>query len=363
MHREGDRHDYRVYQAIEPDRLLEGAVMPQPPVEEIGLVADSFGSDRKRRFNQFDLNLLRALDVLLEEQNITHAAARMNVTQPAMSGALQRMRDYFGDQLLIRVGREMKLTPLAQSLAGPVRAWLTDIRQNLGVDPQFDPKTIRRDFTIAMSDYAAYVIMPKLLERLASTAPYISCNIAPLNEAVFAKLASNEIEFSIASDHWRGYGSYESPGRDIRNNLLFTDTFVCVVAEANPVTGPALSLEDYLNMQHLVVRMEGHLLSIVEHTWRIEDLSPRVAASATSFTSMIGMVRGTPHVATVQARLARGLTAALGVREMACPIEIPQLREALLWHARNDFEPGHRFMRELIIEVARGIDAESPETS
>ena len=78
-----------------------------------------------------------------------------------MSGALQRMRDYFGDQLLIRVGREMKLTPLAQSLAGPVRALLTDIRQTLGVDPQFDPKTTRRDFTIAMSDYAAFMRVPR----------------------------------------------------------------------------------------------------------------------------------------------------------------------------------------------------------
>ena len=332
-------------------------------MEEIGLGVDSFGSNRKRRFNQFDLNLLRALDVLLEEQNITHAATRMNVTQPAMSGALQRMRDYFGDQLLIRVGREMKLTPLAQSLAGPVRALLTDIRQTLGVDPQFDPKTTRRDFTIAMSDYAAFIIMPKVLERLASIAPYISCNIEPLNEAVFARLASNEIEFSIASDHWRGYGAYESPGRDIRSNLLFTDKFVCVVDEANPATGPALSLEDYLNMQHLVVRMEGHMLSAVEHTWRVEDLNPRVVASATSFTSMIGMVRGTPYVATVQARLSRALAAAAAVREMTCPIEVSQLRETLLWHARNDFEPGHRFMRDLIIEAARGIDVEPTETS
>ena len=337
--------------------------MDQRPVEEIGLVVDSFGSGRKRRFNQFDLNLLRALDVLLEEQNITHAAARMNVTQPAMSGALQRMRDYFGDQLLIRVGREMKLTPLAQSLAGPVRAWLTGIRQTLGVDPQFDPKTTRRDFTIAMSDYAAFVIMPKLLERLASAAPYIACNIEPLNEAVFARLASNEIEFSIASDHWHGYGAYESPGRDIRSNLLFTDQFICVVAEDNPVTGPALSLEDYLNMQHLVVRMEGHMLSAVEHTWRIQDLSPRVIASATSFTSMIGMVRGTPYVATVQVRLARALAAALGLREMPCPIEISLLRETLLWHARNDLDPGHRFMREQIMEVASGIELESTGTS
>ena len=323
-------------------------------MEEIEPVVDSFKSDRKRRFHQFDLNLLRALDVLLEEQNITHAATRMNVTQPAMSAALQRMRDYFGDQLLIRVGREMKLTPLAQSLAGPVRALLTDIRQTLGVDPQFDPKTTRRDFTIAMSDYAAFVIMPKVLERLASTAPYISCSIEPLNEAVFARLASNEIEFSIASDHWRGYGDYESPGRDIRSSLLFTDEFVCVVDEANPATGPALCLEDYLNMQHLVVRMEGHMLSIVEHTWRLENLDPRVVASATSFTSMIGMIHGTPYVATVQARLSRALAAGLALREMTCPIKI-SLREALLWHARNDLEPGHRFMRDLIIEAARSI--------
>src|SRR5580693_5938827 len=90
----------RPHACVKNERLEDGRSM-----QENELVVDS-RSDRKRRFNQFDLNLLRALDVLLEEQNITHSAARMNVTQPAMSAALQRMRDYFGDQLLIRVGRE-----------------------------------------------------------------------------------------------------------------------------------------------------------------------------------------------------------------------------------------------------------------
>lgn len=104
------------------------------------------------------------------------------------------------------------------------------------------------------------------------------------------------------------------------------------------------------------------MLSIVEHVWRNEDLDPRVVASATSFTSMIGMIRGTPYVATVQARLSGVLATALGVRELTCPIKI-SLREALLWHSRNDFEPGHRFMRDLITDVAKGMDLESGHAS
>ena len=184
--------------------------------------------ERRRPFRQFDLNLLRTLDVLLEERNITHAASRMNVSQPAMSGALQRMRDFFGDPLLIRMGREMELTPLARSLVGPVRTTLNTIRLTLEAVPHFDPATAKRNFTIAMSDYAAFVMMPVILRQLSTDFPYISCTTEPISELAFAKLASNEIEFSISSDYWRGYGDHR-PGPEVHNELLFEDKFVCVV--------------------------------------------------------------------------------------------------------------------------------------
>ena len=321
-------------------------------MNEIPSESRSAAGERRRPFRQFDLNLLRTLDILLEERNITHAASRMNVSQPAMSGALQRMRDFFGDPLLVRVGREMELTPLARSLVGPVRATLNTIRLTLEAVPHFDPATAKRNFTIAMSDYAAFVMMPFILRQLSTQSPYVSCTTEPVSEVSFAKLASNEIEFGITSDYWRGFGDY-GPGPDIRNELVFEDRFVCVVDQHNPIT--QLSLDNYCAMQHVAVRMGRGLTSLVEHSWLINDLDINVTAVTTSFASAPAMVRGTPLVATVQARLARALAPAMGIRELPCPVPIPPLRESLIWHERNDIEPGHQFMRKIIKASAHNI--------
>jgi LysR family transcriptional regulator, nod-box dependent transcriptional activator len=319
------------------------------------VTSESAELGRKRPFHRFDLNLLRALEILLEERNVTHAANRMNVTQPTMSAALQKMRDYFGDQLLIKVGRDMELTPLARSLSATIPTLLIEIRRTLDAGPRFDPKVAKRNFAISMTDYAAFVMMPRLLERLAREAPYISCSVEPISEVSFGRLASNEVDFSVASDRWRGYGDY-GPGPDIRSQLLFTDDFVCVVDPSTPAVPVELTLEEYLRMQHLTVRLGRGISSIVENVWVQNDLSITVAATASTFSTLMCMVPGTPHVATVQRRLARRFAGPLGLREMPCPVPIPPLQESLIWHARNDFEPGHQFMRDLIAEAARHID-------
>jgi LysR family nod box-dependent transcriptional activator len=335
--------------------LARQGIMGELDMAATEIVSDSLEVGRKRPFHRFDLNLLRALEILLEERNITHAASRMNVTQPAMSAALQKMRDYFGDQLLIKVGREMELTPLAQSLAASIPTLLVEIHRTLDAGPRFDPKVAKRNFAIAMTDYAAFVMMPKLLERLAREAPYISCSVEPISEVSFARLASNEVDFSIASDRWRGYGDY-GPGPDIRSEVLFTDEFVCVVDRNNTAVPATISLDDYQRMQHVTVRLGRGICSLIEHIWVKNDLSITVAATASTFSALMCMVPGTPHIATIQARLARRFAGPLGLRETDCPVAIPQLQESLIWHSRNDFEPGHQFMRDLITEAARHID-------
>jgi DNA-binding transcriptional LysR family regulator len=313
-------------------------------------------SDREKAFNRFDLNLLRVLDVLLEEKNVTHAANRMHVSQPAMSGALQRMRDFFNDQLLVRVGRGMELTPHAQSLITPVRELLHSIRSTLDIEPSFDPRASRQTFSLAMSDYAAFVLMPKLLKRLSAQAPYVACEIELLNESTFNRLGANDVEFCIASDDWRLYGNCE-PGSEIRTVPLFSDEFVCVADRNNPLIGDEFSLDDYKRVSHSAVRLGRGMSSIVEHTWALADLRLNVAATAPSFSALIFMLPGTPMVATAQARLARALAPSLNLRELPCPLPIPQLKEVLAWHPRNDFNPAHQFVRSIIEDAAREIEA------
>jgi LysR family nod box-dependent transcriptional activator len=313
--------------------------------------------EREKALNRFDLNLLRVLDVLLEEKNVTHAANRMFVSQPAMSGALQRMREFFNDQLLVRVGREMELTPHAQSLVAPVRELLHSIRTTLDIEPSFDPSASRQTFSLAMSDYAAFVLMPKVLRRLSAQAPYMACEIELLNESTFGRLSANDVEFCVASDDWRLYGNYE-PGSEIRTVPLFSDDFVCVADRDNPLVGDEVSLDDYKRMPHSAVRLGRGMSSIVEHTWALADFRLNVAATAPSFSALIFMLPGTPMIATTQARLARALAPSLDLKEVACPIAIPKLKEVLAWHARNDFNPAHQFVRSIIEDAAREIEAE-----
>jgi DNA-binding transcriptional LysR family regulator len=127
------------------------------------------------QLNRFDLNLLIALDALLREKNVTRAAERVFVSQPAMSAALHKLREYFNDPLLVRVGREMELTSRGESLVEPVREALLRIQMMLGTQPTFDPKTARRDFTVIMSEEAVPGVLPPLLRTLANEAPSSMC--------------------------------------------------------------------------------------------------------------------------------------------------------------------------------------------
>jgi len=211
----------------------------------------------------FDLNLLRSLDALLSERSVTRAADRVCVSQPTMSGSLQRLREYFEDQLLIRVGREMELTPLARSLVGSVRDVLQSIQSTLDIKPSFDPATAKRTFSMSMSDYAAVMLMPLVLERLAKEAPYISCSIEPLSDKYFDRLSSGDMDFSVAAGNWRLFGADE-PGSEIKSELLFSDTFVCIVAKNHPAIDTEVTLDDYKRLPHILVRLAPGVESLIE---------------------------------------------------------------------------------------------------
>jgi LysR family nod box-dependent transcriptional activator len=302
-------------------------------------------------FKTFDLNLLRSLDALLSERSVTRAADRVCISQPAMSGSLQRLRDYFEDQLLIRVGREMELTPLARSMVGPVRDVLHSIQLTLEARPNFDPTTARRTFIASMSDYVAFVLMPLVLRRLSAEAPYMSCCVESLNEGCFNRLDSGESDFCVATDQWTLFGRNE-PSAEIRSELLFSDRFVCIVDRNHLAVTDHLSLEDYKRLPHSVVNIGRGVESLIEHAWKMAGLDLNIAATAPSFCASVFMVPGTPIVATTQERLATAFAASLPLKIVPCPIEVPTLHEALAWHVRHEFDPGHQYMRRVFAEAA-----------
>jgi len=140
------------------------------------------------QFHRFDLNLLIALDTLLREKNITRAAEKVFVSQPAMSAALHRLRDYFDDPLLVRVGRDMELSPRGQSLVDPVREALLLIQTALGSQPTFTAATTQREFTLIMSEEAVPDLLPAITERVSTDAPGIRISIELVSHRALSRL-------------------------------------------------------------------------------------------------------------------------------------------------------------------------------
>jgi LysR family nod box-dependent transcriptional activator len=302
----------------------------------------------------FDLNLLRSLDALLSERSVTRAAERVCVSQPTMSGSLQRLREYFEDQLLIRVGREMELTPLARSLVVSVRDVLRSIQSTLDIKPTFDPATAKRTFSMSMSDYAAIMLMPLVLERLTREAPHITCSIEPLSDKYFDRLNSGDADFSVGSGNWRLFGADE-PGREIKSELLFSDTFVCIVAKNHPDIDRELTLEDFKRLPHILVRFRPGVESLVEHAWKIAELDLNIAVTMESFFTSIFMLLGTPLVATIQKRLAELVASSLPLKILPSPVEVPALHEFISWHVRHEFDPGHQYMRAVFAKAGAAL--------
>ena len=307
----------------------------------------------------FDLNLLRSLDALLADRNVTRAAERLCVTQQAASGALQRLRTHFGDDLLARVGRNLELTPLAQSLVRPVREALLAAQEALDTLPTFHPGSASASCRIAMTDYGLVVLLPRFLQRLSAEAPHVKCHVESLTEDSFSRLEMGDLDFCLAADDLRLYGD-RRPGARIRSEPMFQDDFVCVVDDPPTTIRSSMAIEEYKRAKHNSVAFGQGIETIVEKAWDASGFDIDVAVKAPTFSALIFMLPGTHFVATAQRRLANSLAPPLGLRILECPIPIPPLQENLMWHERSEGDPKQAFFRRVLKQAASELNAELP---
>lgn len=307
-------------------------------------------------FKNFDLNLLVALDALLTERNVTRASERLRVTQPAMSNALQRLREQFGDPILERRGRDMEPTNLALALSEPVRELMIRAGQLLEADYIFDPAMTQRTLHIAMSDYCATVFLGPLLQIFSVEAPGLRCEVMPLTTRVPAAMIAGEIDMCITA---QGITLLD-PNVDTElfvGSRLFSDDFVCAVDRDNPHVGKELDLETYLALPHAVMRFGPAGISLEEVAARRLGLDLRIAAVSSTFTSLTTLIRGTPMIATVQSRLADLLAPAMPMRTFKPPLAIAGLEETLYWHVRLENDKAHIWLRETLARAAAKVVA------
>jgi DNA-binding transcriptional LysR family regulator len=279
-------------------------------------------------FKGLDLNLLVALDVLLTERSITRAGERMHLSQSAMSSALGRLREYFGDELLVQTGRTMRPTPLAERLAVGVREVLLQVETTIRTQPDFDPSNSTRHFRLLMSDYVSTVLLARLLPRLQREAPGITLEVLPVSESPVAVLERGEVDFLVLPSQYLRVGP--------QSQVLLEDVFCCA-AWAGTVRTPAL---------------DEWFLGSLGHQRRIEVVAP-------DFGSLPRLVVGTQRIATVPRRLLRYYARYLPLREWPLPVAMPPMCEVLAWHGLRDRDPAAVWLREAMTqEMACADDGE-----
>ncbi len=306
------------------------------------------------QLNRFDLNLLIALDALLHEKNVTRAAERVYVSQPAMSAALQKLRDYFDDPLLVRVGRDMELTPRGLSLVEPVREALLRIQATLGTQPTFDPKTVKRTFTVIVTDEAVPRIVPAVLRRVAREAPGIQCHFEQVSHTSLARLEYGDADLCLCLDLLRFFGIRAYPDT-LRVIELRPVHWVGAACRDHPTLGDELTLEQYQALPHVFARPNGQTAPVEEFVRRLLNLDIDVRATGQSLLELPFMLPGTPLIATLPERVARLAAPLVPLKTFALPFDTLNGHEVLLWHKRNEPDPGHAWLRAIFIEVAREL--------
>lgn len=320
---------------------------PLPDAMSDGVPRANAGTGRGMA--RFDLNLLGALNALLADRNVTRAAERLNVTQPTMSGMLQRLRYQFDDQLLVRNGRELELTPFGAALVEPVREALRSVDLLIHTGPVFDPATSTRKFTLMSSNYCASVFLPRVVAYVAAHAPGVRLTMQPINSPI-ERLFAGDVDLCITADDMSllsGQGGMEK----IHSELLFSDEFVCVVARDHPLDGD-VSLDELFSYPHVGVQMFGTVHTI-ESAW-IEQHRPGYKPNAVvaDFPLVAPMVTQSRYVGIMPARMAELSARALQIRTFPIPFAMPILNEAMMWHVRHAGDPAHVWLRMVVRSIA-----------
>lgn len=294
----------------------------------------------------YDLNLLVPLRALLEEANVTRAGQRVQMGQSSMSTALARLRTVFNDELLVRVGRDYELTPLARLLLPQVQETLPLIEKVLGGEGEFDPESARRSITIMMTDYGAMRLrgpLAAVLER----APELEVDVVPLPERPMEserELITHDFVITVAGIGIEG-----------RNADLFLDEYVCLVDPANPaLVDGALSFEAFVALPQAVAQFGRLHFTPADRRLRelgVDRSEPRVTTA--SFLPLPSIVAGTDLVAVVPRVLAERLGPVNGVIGVDAPFGSVPIDLKLWWHESHESDPAHVWFRELLIDAVR----------
>ena len=297
--------------------------------------------------NSLDLNLLVALDALLREANVSRAAMRIGLSQPAASHALQRLRDLVGDPLLVRNGSRMELTPRALGLRAPLAQTLDQVR-GLFLPDAFDAASSDRQFRLMMPDLAVELLVPPLMAKITKAAPNVRIDVVPWRgPAIFPADFARTIDMVISiGNAFKGF----------HRQLLYADSDALAVRRGHPVGNRLKKQDAFLDARHVAVIIRGQNEDLIDTWLRSKGIERKIALVVPGYIEALHVAARTDLVAFVPRRLIAALSKQLSLATVTPPLD-PGIDEQFMFYpTRAQMDPGSIWLRRLMLETGQELD-------
>ncbi|MCY1057555.1 LysR family transcriptional regulator [Nannocystis sp. SCPEA4] len=292
-----------------------------------------------------DLNLLNVVATVLEERSATKAAVKLYVTQSAVSNAMKRAREVFGDPLVVRESYGLTPTARGAELLPALRAWLEEARRLVSKAPVFDPRTSTRTFTVACSDAVAIALLQPVLRLLKKRAPSTRLRLLTLDRLIAGDgLARGEVDLLI------GIPPVMPPG--LEAELVYRDPLECIVRRDHPQVRSKLTLSLYASLPHVDLALFGDIDDTIDRALARHGKARSVAVALPHFSSIPLAVLETDCVATISSRIARAFAARMPLKVLEPPLALEPIEIRQVWHRRSETDAAVNFLRARVREAA-----------
>jgi len=291
-----------------------------------------------------DLNLLVVFNELVQLRQVSSVAKKLNLSQPAISNALTRLRRSFDDPLFVRTKEGMQPTPFAERLAEPIRLALNGITEAMNVQELFDAASSNRHFHIALTDVAELYFMPKLIAQCTKVAPQIKISTVRTTQLdLMAEMGAGKIDLAI--------GAFNEVPEALYQRRLFKQNYVVMMRANHPLTGETLSLKKFLAAEHLMVDSTESPYDRINQDLVKAGILKNVKFSVPHFTAVPYIISTSNLLVTVPQKLAESAALPFNLHHQHSPLRLPELQTNIFWHRRYNQDQGNQWLRGLIGDV------------
>ena len=295
------------------------------------------------KLRNLDLNLLIIFNEMLKTNNVSGVAKNLNISQPAVSHALNRLRDYFDDDLFVRPSRGMEPTPYALHMSGPLSEALTSIDRTITTQLPFTPESSHRNFIVSMTDIGEIYFLPALLKNLSSSAPNIQISTVRNSPGYLKKeMETGNVNLAIGLIPDLGPGFYQQQ--------LFTQRYVCLFRKGHHLDRQRLKLKDFEELEYIDIVSAGTGHGKSGKLLEKAGIKRIIKLSIPHFVSVAHILQQTDLVATVPEKFAQSCIKQFRLNYKFYPVELPEISVNLFWHSKFHNEPGNQWLRGLIYE-------------